>query len=411
MNNKRSIIIRNRWVALSLLIAAVVQFALNWFDITACFGAVAAEMHLSFSNIGLLAGVFLIGYGVFHLPTGVLTARYGMQATLIAGCIVQLIGTGLSAYAPNFTWLLAARILSGVGGSIVIGTAIGLAAAWFRRGNVGLATSSLTGVAFTLGACAGIYGWIPLVHAFGWRLALCLGGVISLAILVMLVVFDLTPQEVDLAGATASHADLSGLRRVFKSKNVWLWGAANFGAYGVYGTAAQLMPRYAQHHLSASAGQSAIVSLLLLVSGLPASLVTGWYLDAKRPLKPFFLFACAACGLALIGVPYLSLEYLDALAALLGFMLIAANALWFSIPALYPADVAVEDIPAAIGLMLTMGAIGGFVNPLLFAKLSDSYGFTVAWTVVGFAVIGFSLLCLATGRATTHGSTMPLDAA
>src|SRR5690606_19399595 len=59
--------------------------------------------------------VFLIGFAVGQLAVGPLADRFGRKPVLLAGLVIYIGGALLCAVSPDFTTLLAARLVSGLG--------------------------------------------------------------------------------------------------------------------------------------------------------------------------------------------------------------------------------------------------------------------------------------------------------
>jgi DHA1 family bicyclomycin/chloramphenicol resistance-like MFS transporter len=59
--------------------------------------------------------VFLIGFAVGQLAVGPLADRFGRKPVLLAGLVIYIGGALLCAVVPDFTTLLAARLVSGLG--------------------------------------------------------------------------------------------------------------------------------------------------------------------------------------------------------------------------------------------------------------------------------------------------------
>ena len=126
------------------------------------------EMGLGYPKLGLLIGIFVAGYGLAHIPAGMISEAFGMRFAMLLGIAVVALGAGLAAIAPGYSVLLVARFLSGIGASIYVGASLGLTAAWFRGHELGTANGIVSGIAFTMGAWLGLYVWIGVVTAFGW---------------------------------------------------------------------------------------------------------------------------------------------------------------------------------------------------------------------------------------------------
>ena len=397
----------NRWVALAIIFASFIQFTLNWFCIIPAFGAIAGEMRLSFAQVGVIVGVFIAGYGIAHIPAGWIAERSGMRAAMLLGIALETAGAGLSAWSHSYGMLLAARFVCGVGGSIYLGSAVGLTAAWFRGRELATANGLVTGVAFTVGAAVGLFGWNSIVAALGWRPALLVGAAFGLVTLVLMAAaFPKPPgDEADVLGG--EHLGAESLRRVLGNSTLWIMGLALLGGYGSYFSAAQLLPHYAQDSLKLDAASSEAISAILLVSGIPGSFVGGWLVDRVLGLLPTFLLSEAVAGIALILVPYLDRLGVEVAAGAIGGAGIAAFVGWVTIPGQRRDAFRVSDVPTAVGLMLTIAAVGGAVVPPLFSQIATDWGFDAAWAFEGLITLGFAALAIPALRPGRVGAAVP----
>jgi MFS family permease len=385
----------NRWVALTIIFLSFIQFTLNWFNVIPTFHPLIEEMHLTFPQIGVIVGAFVAGYGLAHIPGGWLSERYGMRAAILVGILVETLGALVSAWAPSYGLLLAGRFLCGVGGSIYLGGAVGLTTAWFRERELVLANGLVTGVAFTVGAAIGLFGWTPLVAAWGWRDALLAGAGVGLVTLaMMLVAFPVPPNESGEIGG--AHLSLASLKRIFTQPILWVVGFSFLGAYGAYLSAAQLLPHYAQAHLGASAEQGELLSVFLLLGGIPGGFIGGWIGDKFLGVKGTLLLGLVIEGVALLMVPYLNVPGLIVVAGAVGCFGIISFVTWISLPGKLDHALHISDVPTAVGLMLTIIAIGGAAMPPIYSQIVTNYGSDAAWWFLGLATLIFAIFALFT---------------
>jgi MFS transporter, DHA1 family, multidrug resistance protein len=82
----------------------------------ATFGAGQAAVQLTFSG-------YLAAYGGMQLVYGPLSDRIGRKPVLLAGLVIACAGSAMAVFAPTLGWLIAARVVQGIGcaASIVIG--------------------------------------------------------------------------------------------------------------------------------------------------------------------------------------------------------------------------------------------------------------------------------------------------
>ena len=221
-----------RWVALSIIFLSFLQFTLNWFCIIPAFGGIVGDMKITFAEVGVIVGMFIAGYGLAHIPGGWIAERYGMRVALLLGIGLETVGAAVSAWSPSFSVLLLGRFLCGIGGSIYLGSAIGLTAAWFRGRELATANGLITGVAFTVGAAIGLFGWGPIVAAIGWQNGLWVGAAIGLVTFLVMIPLFPTPPIGSGDVLEGHHLGAASLRRVFGNPNLWIMGLAFLGGYG-----------------------------------------------------------------------------------------------------------------------------------------------------------------------------------
>jgi len=205
------------------------------FMISPLLPAMAGEFGISPSQAGLSVTVFSVAYMLGAPVMGNVADRFGRRKTLISCMLVFAFGNWLTAIAPDFAWLLAARTITGAaaaGMSPLIYAEIGEAAPPARRASW-LAINA-TGVlsAIFLGASFG-----PLVAAsWGSRPAFYAFAVLSLVLaLANRVVW---PADALSDGARQRTNTLPGAAAVaMRLLPTALWATAIYGMYTYLGTA------------------------------------------------------------------------------------------------------------------------------------------------------------------------------
>lgn len=381
----------NRWGALCIIFISFLQFTINWFNVVPCFGGIIGQMHISLPEIGTIIGMFLLGYGLMHIPGGWLNEQIGIHRAMLCGIAIETLGAVLTGLSPDLGVLLIARVICGVGGAIYIGSAIGITAAWFRRHELVTATGIVTGVAFTVGAAIGIFPWHYLVNSYGWRGSQYIGaGIGALTFLLILLAFPVAPAIAEQV-EEGHHLSLASLKRVFGNRNLWLIGFTNLGAYGAYFTVVELLPSYAQQHLALKPDAAALLGTIVLLCGIPGSFAGGWLADKLLGGVLTFLGACFCICILVASIPFAGPASLQWIAALIGAIAILGTVGWFALPGLYVHDLKLSDIPTAAGLMLSIAAIGGVAIPPFYGHVATGHGYTAAWESV--AVVVFLTAC------------------
>ncbi len=124
------------------------------------FPVFAAELHLSYTTLGLLMSVFFVVSGVGQFVSGFIVHRFGPVRVLYVG-MCMLIGSGLSVYfASGYSMLVLSAIFAGIGNAVI--HPVNYSIINFRINPARL------GHAFSTHSIAGILGWAiapPLVIA------------------------------------------------------------------------------------------------------------------------------------------------------------------------------------------------------------------------------------------------------
>ncbi|MEG2632622.1 MAG: MFS transporter, partial [Comamonas sp.] len=104
--------------AWAMLLALISGFALSqaYRTVTAIIAvALQADFGLSPSALGLFASLFALTFGAVQLFMGVGIDLYGLRRTVLVAAPLSILGAGLSAWSPNYGWLLAGQALIGLG--------------------------------------------------------------------------------------------------------------------------------------------------------------------------------------------------------------------------------------------------------------------------------------------------------
>jgi len=113
------------FVAIIALMMAVTAISID--NLLPAFPAIEARFAVADPNrLQLLVYVYMIGFGVAQIVYGPISDTVGRRPVLLGSLAIYVIGCGLAMVAPSFFWLLAARIIQGIGaaGGRVLSVAI-----------------------------------------------------------------------------------------------------------------------------------------------------------------------------------------------------------------------------------------------------------------------------------------------
>ena len=147
---------------------------------------ISEEFSVSTGTAGLVAAAYG-GPGVITgLLIGPYSDRFGRKRFLVAGALVMGAFTILSALAPNFATLVAARAVAGIGGSLIFPNANALVGDLFAYRERGRAMSTVIGFN-TMASVIGVPVAGVVAEATSWRVSVGLVGAIAIAVALVLV--------------------------------------------------------------------------------------------------------------------------------------------------------------------------------------------------------------------------------
>lgn len=173
--------------------------------------AFSAELQLSASELGLLAGAYFLGFAAMQLPLGSALDRFGPKRVLLVFLAVAVVGCSAFALADSFIALTIARALIGVGVSACLMAPM----TSFRRSFDPTAQMRANSWMLMTGSLGLIASTLPvqwLLPVFGWR-----GLFWALAVLfVVAMVFILRAVPADAGNDTPQPEAEGGYGQVFR---------------------------------------------------------------------------------------------------------------------------------------------------------------------------------------------------
>lgn len=173
--------------------------------------AFSAELQLSASELGLLAGAYFLGFAAMQLPLGSALDRFGPKRVLLAFLAVAVVGCSAFALADSFIALTIARALIGVGVSACLMAPM----TSFRRSFGPTAQMRANSWMLMTGSLGLIASTLPvqwLLPVFGWR-GLFWGLAVLFAVAMVFIVRAVPPDRRDDALQPAAEG---GYGEVFR---------------------------------------------------------------------------------------------------------------------------------------------------------------------------------------------------
>jgi DHA1 family inner membrane transport protein len=248
---------------LALLALAVGAFGIGTteFVMMGLLPDVADDLHISIPTAGHLVSAYALGVVIGAPLLAAVTSRLSRRHVLIGLMALFVAGNALSALAPGYGWLLAARFLSGLPHGAFFGVGAVVATTMVAPERKARSVS-LMFLGLTVANIAGVPVATLMGQHLGWRATFLGVGVIGVAAIAALAL--LIPHDHTHAPASGLRGELAALR----SLPVWLALATTVAGFGALFAAYS----YVTPMLTGSAGYAeSSVTLLLALFGVGAT--------------------------------------------------------------------------------------------------------------------------------------------
>ncbi|MHA2192630.1 MAG: MFS transporter [Candidatus Thorarchaeota archaeon] len=357
-----------RWIILALLWLVYFAFGLILTSIPPLVNIIAADLSLSYSQMGVIIGSVIIMYIPLAVPIGVFIDRIGQKKMIAAGLLLISSSAALRTFVVSFETLFFAVLIFGLGGPTI---SVGLAkvtAASFEGKERGLAsgiymTGAIIGSATALAATNAII--LPLVGT--WRNVFVfyggVGFVIALGWILLARESKDTSEEM-----TASLSLIEMVKSLLGHKQVWLvaiiGSAGFFTFYGFANWLPTLLEAKGMNPIDAGFWAS-LPSWLGLIGSI---VLPGMAKPGSR--KPVIILMYLIQGISIL-VTGLSFGAPLLVALIIYGLLSGANLPLLLVVMMDLPEVGAEYTGVASGLLFTIGASIGVVGPILVGYLTD----------------------------------------
>lgn len=186
-------------------------------DIQKAFGATGGFM-------GLLASAYFYPYALMQFPAGLLSDSLGPRKTVTGFLLLAGVGSVFFGLAPNMECALVARVMVGLGVSMVFIPTMKLLSNWFRGSEFTIMTAILNvmggvGALTAAGPLALMTGWV------GWRLSFELIGAATFFMAIMVWIFVRNRPE-DMGWPSISQLDQAVQSSQKQLEPIRLWQGA-----------------------------------------------------------------------------------------------------------------------------------------------------------------------------------------
>lgn len=391
-----------RWPAVFAPILAGVIGACAFGKMSPALPLLKEEFGLTLIQSGWLVSSFNAIAATGAIAFGVFADRIGALRFCVAGVLAIGAASALGALVHGAGWLIASRLVEGLGFLAVVVSAPGLIAAATAPDHRGVAFG-LWSTYLPLGVSLVVASSPLLLPGFGWRGVWVLVGLAAAVCAAMLLA-----QSSRYAGAAGGRRSLASLERSLAQPVPWLLGLA-FAAYAIQHMALIVwLPTYLLETRGMAGAAAALLTALAVFVNCFGNVLGGWLIQrniARGRIigATFAVTSLAFVGIFSAGLPD-ALRY--ALAVFYSFITGTVPAAALSAGMRYARSPA--EFGAIQGLIVNVTHIGIFFGPPLVAA-SVTYGGSwdaVLWVMLGCAAVGLASAA-AIGRYERGTSRLP----
>jgi ACS family tartrate transporter-like MFS transporter len=353
----------------------------------------SADLGFNPEVFGFGAGIFFFGYFLFEIPGTLLVETWSARKWLARIIISWGIIATLMGFIQTSTHFYAARFMLGAAEAGFFPGVIVYLSHWFRYQDRAKAVAMfMAAIPLSNIFAAPLSGWILGVNWLGlagWRWVFILEG-FPAVILGIVTVFYLTDRPKDakwladderewISAELEREKELKKSQRnfsvweAFRHRNVLLLAAGYFCAVtAAYGFNFWL-PKILKDISGFNDFQSSAISAIPYCAGLIAMLVVGWSSDRTRERRWHTALSLLAVSTGLC----LSAVFAENVVLAVAFFCVAGAGLYGYLPGFWaiPAAFLTESAAAAsIGLINSVGNLGGFVGPYVVGYLNNKTG-------------------------------------
>jgi MFS family permease len=353
----------NRWVMLLVIFLTRTSLGFQFQSIAALTPFLVAGFDLSYAQVGLLMGLFMLPGVVLALPGGLLGQRFGSFRVVVAGLGLLIGGGMIVSYSDGFSSAAVGRALGGAGGVLVNIMLARMVADWFRGRELQTAMGVML-AAWPFGMALALVVLGPLAADSSWRVAEYATVVAAgLALGLMGLVYQSPP-----GAAAVERASL----RLNVPRRVWALAVSAGIGWALLNASVIVVASFAPSFLmsrGASVTEAGVITGAALWISIVAVPLGG--LLADRVNQPRVLLV-AACLAATITIACIARAPLPAVWMVVSGILLGVPP--SVLMSLLPRAVAAEHLATALGIYYGLFYLGMAISQTVAGLLRDLTG-------------------------------------
>ena len=364
----------------SLLLARII-YTVNWFNIASIFYLIALDFKEDIAMLGIISASFLIGVGLFQVPAGIIAAKYGLRNIAIYGIMIASIAALVTGLVSGTMQISILRFLIGIGMACFFGPSVMLISKYLGKESEGLGIGLLNS-AHALGGIVGLFGWVVLAEALGWRTSLILSGGLGIASAIILR-RTLIKEEVKVPEERLKVSDI--LKTIF-NRSLIILGFTLLGFQAGSSMILTFSVFYFVNHLNIPPVNAGLLSSLSLVVALASSPLFGRIYDKIGNARNLLFMSGIICAVSTIGFATGSL-YIIMISIVTAGLFLSAGFVIVYAKAKEINKSQSQYQTLAVSYVNGLSLFGVFWVPVLFSIVANRVGYEIAWLMGGVTMI------------------------
>ena len=373
---------------ISLLIARII-YAINWFNIGSLFPFISREFNQDVSYLGQLSGFFLLGIGLFQIPGGLFATKFGSRRSAILGILLSSIAVIISSLTTQIAVFVILRFIVGLGMAFFFSAGVTLITTYLGKRSEGTGIGLLNSFQ-AIGGIIGIFGWILVAEALGWRLSLIISGILGVAIGLMMIF--LLPGETQVR----TTISISLLRKLLFSRYLISLGVILTATQLAWGLTVSFFVFYLIDRMKISPEFAGIISSIPLIVYVFTSPITGKIYDRSNNSKWLLLIFSIMLG---ISIMMNSLDNLTAVilsAIFVGFFATGGFTIIYAITRKIESTTQGQEYATLnVSWINGISLMGISWVPVVFSLIINQAGYSIAWFIGGAITLILTIPILA----------------
>jgi sugar phosphate permease len=404
-----------RWLVFGILAIAYFFVYFHRLSLSVVANDIATDFGTTASVLGLLGSVYFYCYAAMQFPAGLFSDSIGPRKTVTISLLLACIGSFLFGLSPNISVAFVARVMVGLGVSMVFIPTMKILSQWFRTNEFAMMAGVLNATG-GIGVLAATWLLGILATNVGWRISFqFIGGcTLLLLILAWFIVRDRPAdkgwpsiKEVDVK---SDKNDLSvpqiiglweGARKVVSEKYFWpvaIWFFFDCGIF--FGFGGLWGGPYLMHVYGMTREQAGNILSMLAWGMIIGSPLLGLLSEkVLKSRKKTFMLCTSVLTVLLMFINFFAANLPSFILALWFFLFsVCSSAIvimaFTTTKELFPVEIA----GTSVGTVNLFPFLGGAVFMPLLGRILDSYPKTSAseFSVQGYRMVLLVLLVAST---------------